>query len=197
MDGILVINKPCGMTSFDVIAKLRKKYKQKKFGHTGTLDPNASGVLVVLCGRATKALQFLENSDKTYIAQMKLGQSTTTDDIWGEIEQEKPVVPIADLQAVLDTFVGKQSQLVPKTSAKKIAGKKLYEYQRAGKEVPEVYAVLKRHLHPFDLPGHRAENRQCRNDDRSAAHRSRRLYDRTGRRARRARTYPLSARKRL
>lgn len=140
MDGILVIDKPYGMTSHDVIDRLRKKYKQKKFGHTGTLDPNATGVLVVLCGRACKALQFLENQDKTYVAQMKLGVQTTTDDIWGEVEKEQDVVSIDDLQALMDTMIGAQKQLVPRTSAKKIAGKKLYEYQREGKEVPEVYA---------------------------------------------------------
>lgn len=140
MDGILVIDKPYGITSHDVIDQLRKKYKQKKFGHTGTLDPNATGVLVVLCGRACKALQFLENQDKTYVAQMKLGLQTTTDDIWGEIEQEQEVVLINDLQDLLDTMIGPQKQLVPRTSAKKIGGKKLYEYQREGKEVPKVYA---------------------------------------------------------
>lgn len=142
MDGILVINKPYGMTSHDVIARLRKKYKQKKFGHTGTLDPNATGVLVVLCGRACKALQFLENQDKTYIATMALGKKTDTDDIWGEVVETRPVQPIENLQAVLDTMVGAQKQQVPDTSAKKIAGKKLYEYQREGKEVPRVFADI-------------------------------------------------------
>ena len=179
MDGILVINKPYGMTSHDVIARLRKKYKQKKFGHTGTLDPNATGVLVVLCGRACKALQFLENQDKTYIATMALGKKTDTDDIWGEVVETRPVQPIENLQAVLDTMVGAQKQQVPDTSAKKIAGKKLYEYQREGKEVPRVFAdseiyrakVLdKRDVYPLDLPGHRGQDRQRRDDDFAGSH---------------------------
>ena len=89
------------MTSHDVIAFLRKKYKQKKFGHTGTLDPNASGVLVVLCGKACKILQFLEDTDKEYIAQLQLGAQYSTDDIWGEKEKEQPIQPIQDLQALL------------------------------------------------------------------------------------------------
>ena len=119
-----------------------KKIQTKKFGHTGTLDPNATGVLVVLCGRACKALQFLENQDKTYIATMALGKKTDTDDIWGEVVETRPVQPIENLQAVLDTMVGAQKQQVPDTSAKKIAGKKLYEYQREGKEVPRVFADI-------------------------------------------------------
>ena len=123
MDGIIVINKPAGMTSHDVIAFLRKKYKQKKFGHTGTLDPNASGVLVVLCGKACKILQFLEDTDKEYIAQLQLGAQYSTDDIWGEKEKEQPIQPIQDLQALLRSMEGKQHQLVPKTTAKKIQGK--------------------------------------------------------------------------
>ena len=83
MDGILVINKPAGMTSHDVLNRLRKMYHQKKFGHTGTLDPDATGVLVVLCGKACKVLQFLRDTDKKYIGQIALGFSTTTDDISG------------------------------------------------------------------------------------------------------------------
>ena len=91
MDGILIIDKPYGMTSHDVVNWLRKKYKQKKFGHTGTLDPNATGVLVVLCGKSCKLLQFLSDTDKEYIGQIEFGKSTSTDDIWGEVEAEKEV----------------------------------------------------------------------------------------------------------
>ena len=75
MDGILIIDKPYGMTSHDVVNWLRKKYKQKKFGHTGTLDPNATGVLVVLCGKSCKLLQFLSDTDKEYIGQIEFGKS--------------------------------------------------------------------------------------------------------------------------
>ena len=75
MDGILIIDKPYGMTSHDVVNWLRRKYKQKKFGHTGTLDPNATGVLVVLCGKSCKLLQFLSDTDKEYIGQIEFGKS--------------------------------------------------------------------------------------------------------------------------
>ena len=75
MDGILIIDKPYGMTSHDVVNWLRKRYKQKKFGHTGTLDPNATGVLVVLCGKSCKLLQFLSDTDKEYIGQIEFGKS--------------------------------------------------------------------------------------------------------------------------
>lgn len=140
MDGILVINKPAGMTSHDVIGCLRRRYKQKKFGHTGTLDPNASGVLVVLAGRAAKLLQFLPDTDKQYIAGIQLGCRTTTDDIWGEVTEEKPVNRDFDFGAVLSSFEGRQHQRVPDTSAKKVNGKKLMDYQRRSQEVPAVYA---------------------------------------------------------
>lgn len=127
------------MTSHDVIGRLRRKYKQKKFGHTGTLDPNASGVLVILAGRAAKLLQFLPDTDKEYIAGIELGKKTTTDDIWGEVLEEKPVNTDFDFEEVLSTFQGKQHQRVPDTSAKKVDGKKLMDYQRNNQEVPEVY----------------------------------------------------------
>lgn len=139
MDGILIINKPYGMTSHDVVNWLRKKYKQKKFGHTGTLDPNATGVLIVLCGKACKLLQFISDTDKEYIASIEFGKNTSTDDIWGEIEEEKPVNLDFDFSKELQKFVGKNHQLVPKTCSKKVNGKKLMDYQRQGLEVPEVY----------------------------------------------------------
>lgn len=139
MDGILVINKPAGMTSHDVINKLRKKYNQKKFGHSGTLDPEATGVLVVLCGKACKALQFLSDTDKKYIASIQLGYSTTTDDIFGEKISEKPINRDFDFSSVLKEFQGKISQRVPMTSAKKIDGKKLMDYQRKNINIEPVY----------------------------------------------------------
>ena len=142
MDGILIIDKPYGMTSHDVVNWLRRKYKQKKFGHTGTLDPNATGVLVVLCGKACKLLQFLSDTDKEYIGSIQFGQSTSTDDIWGEVEATKEVNLDFDFNEELQKFVGKNHQLVPKTSNKKVNGKKLMEYQREGLAVPEVYSDI-------------------------------------------------------
>lgn len=139
MDGIFVVDKPAGMTSFDVISRLRKRYNQKKFGHTGTLDPNATGVLVVLAGKAAKLLPYLSDTSKQYEAAMTLGYSTTTEDIWGEVTERKPVNPDFDFDSLLVGFQGSQKQRVPDTSAKKVNGKKLLEYQREGKEVPEVF----------------------------------------------------------
>lgn len=142
MDGILVLNKPAGMTSFDVIARLRKKTGQKKFGHCGTLDPMASGVLVVLAGKACKALQFVSDTDKQYRASIALGAKYDTDDVSGTIEQTAPIRTDFDFEAVLASFVGRQSQRVPKAAAKKVDGKKLYEYLRAGQDVPDVYTDI-------------------------------------------------------
>lgn len=138
MDGILVVNKPAGMSSHDVISRLRKRYKQKKFGHCGTLDPMASGVLVVLAGSATRLLQFIEDTDKQYEAQMVFGGKYDTDDIWGEKTDEKPVNWDFDYEQTLTQMIGKHSMRVPDASAKKVNGKKLYEYLRAGQPVPEV-----------------------------------------------------------
>ncbi len=139
MDGVLVLNKPAGMTSFDVIARLRKRYGQKKFGHTGTLDPQASGVLVVLAGSAVKALQFLHDTDKEYIAELALGAEYDTEDVFGEKIKEAPVNRDFDFDDVLQSFVGPQKQKVPAVSAKKVNGKKLLDYKRQGLEVPEVW----------------------------------------------------------
>lgn len=139
MDGILVINKPAGMTSHDVISHLRRQYKQKKFGHTGTLDPDATGVLVVLAGKACKCLQFLENTDKEYVAEIELGTDTDTDDASGNAVDSAPVHTDFDFALELQKFVGPQHQRVPRTSAKKVDGRKLYELQRKGREVPDVY----------------------------------------------------------
>ena len=106
MDGILIIDKPYGMTSHDVVNWLRKKYKQKKFGHTGTLDPNATGVLVVLCGKSCKLLQFLSDTDKEYIGQIEFGKSTSTDDIWGEVEAEKPGMLHLEKKEIVKLTIG-------------------------------------------------------------------------------------------
>ena len=139
LDGILVIDKPAGMTSHDVIATLRRKYRQKKFGHTGTLDPDASGVLVILAGKAAKCLQFLPDTDKEYIAELALGSETDTDDASGTVVRTAPVNRDFSLDQELKKFEGPLHQQVPTTSAKKMAGRKLMDYQRKGQEVPAVY----------------------------------------------------------
>lgn len=139
MDGILIVNKPAGMTSHDVVNRLRKILQTKKIGHTGTLDPQATGVLVVLVGKACKILQFLNDTDKTYRAGIQLGYATDTMDVFGTITQEKEVNLDFDFEEVLKSFQGKISQLVPMTSAKKIHGKKLMEYQRQNIEIEPIY----------------------------------------------------------
>ena len=151
MDGILIINKPKGKTSHDVINKLRKIYHQKKFGHSGTLDPQAEGVLIVLCGKACKVLQFLNDTDKVYQSSIQVGFSTDTDDIYGNKLEEKEINHNFDFEEVLKTFEGHQHQMVPMTSAKKINGKKLLDYQREGKEIQPVFTDIEIYsIHPLD-----------------------------------------------
>lgn len=135
MNGILLIHKEKGMTSHDVVAQLRRILHTKKIGHTGTLDPDATGVLMVLVGTACKALPYLEDKDKEYIAQLKLGIQTDTEDIFGTVIKEEAVQPIPDFKALLSKFKGKQIQVPPMISSVKVNGKKLYEYARAGIEV--------------------------------------------------------------
>lgn len=137
MDGIIIINKPKGYTSHDVVNKIRKIYNTKKVGHTGTLDPNAVGVLPILIGKATKLSEYLMEHDKTYVATIKLGEKRDTGDLEGKIIEIKSVPNYSDktVQNVLESFVGNQIQTPPIYSAIKIKGKKLYEYAREGKEV--------------------------------------------------------------
>ena len=138
MDGILIINKPKGYTSHDVVNVLRKALNTKKVGHTGTLDPNATGVLPILVGTATKISKYLIEHDKTYVATIKLGEQTDTGDGEG-IVIEKDLnfkkVSCEQVQEALKSFIGKQKQTPPQYSAIKINGKKAYEYARAGQAI--------------------------------------------------------------
>ncbi|MEG0264977.1 MAG: tRNA pseudouridine(55) synthase TruB [Erysipelotrichaceae bacterium] len=138
MDGILLIHKEANMTSHDVVFKLRKLLHIKKIGHAGTLDPNATGVLVVLVGKASKAAPYLSGCDKEYVAELMQGVSTFTEDIWGEVLEKKEIKLVPDFNGLLQSFLGKQKQLPPMISSIKINGKKLYEYAREGKEVERV-----------------------------------------------------------
>ena len=135
-NGIIVIDKPAGWTSMDVCAKLRGMFHEKRVGHAGTLDPMATGVLPVFIGRATRAVQYAAESDKEYIAGLKLGVVTNTQDTTGEILEERPVDVTQDqLWTALETFHGWIEQVPPMYSAIKINGKKLYELARKGREV--------------------------------------------------------------
>ena len=133
MDGVIVINKPAEFTSFDVVAVMRGVAKTKKVGHTGTLDPMATGVLPLLFGSATKAQSLLPDSTKEYEAEFKLGLTTDTLDVWGTVQSEKPVnVTQQDIQNILPEFTGDILQLPPMYSAVQQDGKRLYELARQG-----------------------------------------------------------------
>jgi tRNA pseudouridine55 synthase len=136
MNGILIVDKPQGWTSHDVVAKLRGIYRERRIGHSGTLDPMATGVLVVFLGRATRAVELCENDEKEYVAELLLGTVTNTQDTTGEVLETKPVnVSQEQLLQVLAQFTGQQSQIPPMYSAVKIGGKKLYELARKGQSV--------------------------------------------------------------
>ncbi len=150
MDGSLIINKPEGWTSHDVVAKLRRLLGTKKIGHTGTLDPFATGVLVVCVGKATRLVQFLIGLDKAYVATVRLGFATDTQDYTGKPItplQSSDAVSLQDVRLLLNEFTGKQLQLPPMFSAKKVAGEVLHKAARAGREVKrqpvqiEIYAI--------------------------------------------------------
>lgn len=135
-NGILIVDKPAGWTSQDVAAKLRGVFHERRIGHSGTLDPMATGVLVLFVGRATRAVEFAESDSKEYLAGLRLGLVTNTQDTSGETLETHPVsVTREELDAALDAFRGDISQIPPMYSAIKIGGKKLYELARAGLEV--------------------------------------------------------------
>lgn len=181
MDGILLIDKPKGWTSFDVVAKVRglvradlrkanPGLKNYKVGHTGTLDPAATGLLVLCLGKYTKKVETMIKHNKTYEVEMTLGATSTTGDQEGiftkyedrstRIEKKKPRSPISDLrsealEAVLQSFVGEQMQIPPAFSAVKVDGKRAYELARAGKEVklePRKCTIYDIRLTTFDFP---------------------------------------------
>ena len=136
MNGIIILDKPSGFTSFDAVAVLRGLSHQKKIGHTGTLDPMATGVLPILLGRAAKALNFLPDTDKEYVASFRLGERRDTGDITGEVVERSPApVALEALEAALPQFRGEILQVPPMYSAVSVGGKRLYELARKGLEV--------------------------------------------------------------
>lgn len=136
MDGVLNIRKEKGYTSFDVVAKLRGILHMKKIGHTGTLDPEAEGVLPVVLGKATKLVDLLTEKQKTYEALLHLGLETDTQDMTGTVLKESPVeVTEEEVRNVIESFLGEQQQIPPMYSALKVDGKKLYELAREGKTI--------------------------------------------------------------
>jgi len=138
MNGTLIINKPAGWTSHDAVAKLRRILGTRRIGHTGTLDPFATGVLVVCVGVATRLVQFLVGLDKEYIATVRLGFATDTQDLTGnpvtEFQPPREIIT-EQVQEILAQFAGEQMQLPPMFSAKKMGGERLYEAARQGREI--------------------------------------------------------------
>ncbi len=135
-DGLICIDKPVGYTSHDIVNKIRRLFGTKKVGHTGTLDPMATGVLVVLVGRCAKASEYLLCDDKEYLAHIKLGITTDTEDVSGEILSRCDELPTEEeFYGVCERFIGSIVQVPPMYSALKVNGKKLYELARSGKTV--------------------------------------------------------------
>ena len=143
MDGVLIIDKPAGMTSHDVVARVRRIIRERRVGHTGTLDPFATGVLVMLVGRATRLAQFLSGAEKEYEAVIRFGYATDTGDVTGTpLETEVHAnstraqnVRKEDIEAAMASLTGAIEQVPPMYSAKKIGGRKLYEHARRGEEI--------------------------------------------------------------
>lgn len=164
MQGIINVYKPQDFTSHDCVAIVRRVSGVKKTGHTGTLDPMATGVLPVCIGKATRVIQYMDEDTKEYICTMKLGLRTDTLDVWGSVLEEKPAVSVTKEEAVqvLKTFEGRISQTPPKYSAIKVNGKKLYEYARAGKDVeikPREVVIHK--IDVLDVTGETIKFRMC------------------------------------
>ena len=149
MDGALIIDKPAGLTSHDVVARVRRIIGERRVGHTGTLDPFATGVLVVLVGRATRLAQFLSGAEKEYQAVIRLGYATDTGDVTGArvispspgtrkslpTRGEGSIPAIAEIEAAMVALTGEIEQVPPMYSAKKVGGRKLYEHARRGEEI--------------------------------------------------------------
>ncbi|QDQ41438.1 tRNA pseudouridine(55) synthase TruB [Methylacidiphilum kamchatkense] len=157
IDGVLLVDKPKGYTSHDMVDFVRKKFNIKKVGHCGTLDPMATGLLVLVLGKATKIQDLLMSEDKRYEGVLRLGQSTTTQDSDGKIVEEKPVPPLSleEIKQVFDRFVGDFYQIPPMISAIKSHGVPLYKLAREGKEVerkPRLVHVYSYQIKKWESP---------------------------------------------
>jgi len=157
LEGIVVVNKPQGLTSHDVVDRARRKFRMKRIGHAGTLDPLATGVLVLLVGRGTKLFSKFEGFDKAYKATLILGTKTSTADIQGKVIEQRPFEQFTrdKVEEILPEFVGEIEQIPPMVSAIKYKGKKLYELARKGIEVerqPRQIVIRKLEMEGFELP---------------------------------------------
>lgn len=153
-NGILIVDKPAGWTSQDVVSKLRGVLHERRVGHGGTLDPMATGVLPVFFGRATRAVEFFEHAEKAYLATLRLGTVTDTQDTTGAVLETNPAqVSEAQLRTALEHFTGEIEQIPPMYSAIKVGGKKLYELARSGRDIPRAprrITVFSIELRDFD-----------------------------------------------
>lgn len=159
MNGFLVVDKPGGMTSHDVIARLRRVLDQRRVGHAGTLDPMATGVLLVGVGKGTRLLRFLEVHDKEYHAQIRFGITTTTQDAEGDVVEERPTagLDLAAVRGAAERFVGEIEQVPPMVSAVKVGGERLYKKARRGETVERAPRPVTIHsLRIEDLSGEHA-----------------------------------------
>jgi tRNA pseudouridine55 synthase len=157
MNGIIIVDKPSGISSFDVVRKVRHKFKIKKVGHCGTLDPLATGLLVILLGSDTKLFNRFSGFDKAYLATLELGVSTTTGDCQGDVLKKNDIARISaqNLENVFKEFNGDIEQVPPMFSALKYKGRKLYEWAREGIEVPRQKRRVKIHdlkINKFNFP---------------------------------------------
>lgn len=155
--GILFLDKPQGITSHDVVDRVRRTLGLRRVGHAGTLDPMATGMLIILVGQATRTSQFLMGLDKTYVGTLKLGETTDSHDADGQVTQTRPVEGITaqKVNEVMLTFIGDQYQVPPMFSAKKQGGETLYKLARKGIEVerePRFIRISKLTVQKIDLP---------------------------------------------
>ena len=153
MNGIVIVDKPCGITSHDVVSRMRRIFKTRRVGHSGTLDPMATGVLPVFIGRATRACEFALSDEKAYTARFRLGIVTDTQDITGEVLEERAVnVSSEEVFAACESFCGTISQTPPMYSAIKVDGVPLYKLAREGKTVERksreitIHSIAARHI---------------------------------------------------
>jgi tRNA pseudouridine55 synthase len=151
-DGLVVVDKPAGWTSHDVVAKLRKVYGQRRVGHAGTLDPDATGVLLVGLGRATRLLRFLQDASKSYRGRIVFGVATSTLDASGEVVEQHPMsLTRADVERATQSFLGDIEQLPPMVSAVQVGGRRLHQLAREGKDVERAPRTV--HVDRFEVEG--------------------------------------------
>lgn len=156
-EGILLVDKPSGITSHDVVDRVRRLFHMKRVGHAGTLDPMATGLMLILVGKATKVSQYLMSMDKEYAGTLKLGEETDSQDADGEVLVRKEVPELAEdiVRAEMKTFMGDQYQTPPMFSAKKVNGQPLYKLARKGKTIarePRVIHISKFEMTAFSAP---------------------------------------------